>query len=271
MTGWTYALCLSFLVRDCAACCIESVLVVKAASEIEAIFTLIEPVLDFLFTKWLFEWTKVRKLTDGVRIELINTSECFFAYCLLVVSKQQSSEFFSLEEVLSMVLGLWHCEQILVNAAWVIRWCIKFQLKACLLRWHNAVHSIISCSWVEGSALHRNSKVTHLLDSIGLLTWTLHNILLLGGRRRLIWWIFKAEFLFGDLSTSLFSFHHLRRGLNHIGVRYCCLRLNTLGRLIGWFFNLDCQIFFINLIWTLHAKANPRFDLKVHGTSMALR
>ena len=108
----------------------------------------------------------MRKLADCVSVQLIHACESLLTDRFLVVSKQETSELTPLKEVFAMVLGLGHCEQILVEIACVLLGCIKFHFEAALLL-RNWLRYIV---WggVKRSTLNRASKVAHLLDVLDL-------------------------------------------------------------------------------------------------------
>ena len=62
----------------------------------------------------------MRELTHSVSVQLVDTCECFLTDRLLIVSKQESSELLSLEEVFAMVPGFRHGEHVLVYVGVVL-------------------------------------------------------------------------------------------------------------------------------------------------------
>jgi len=85
----------------------------------------------FLSTDRLFKTLKLLKLGHSSLIYLFNTLNCLIADCLLMISKEQTSEVLSLKEVLALVLLLGNREDVLSGSC--DYWCgplIEFQLKS---------------------------------------------------------------------------------------------------------------------------------------------
>lgn len=87
----------------------------EATPEVEAVFSLIETILQLFLAQRVAERLEIGKLADSVRIQLVDTSKSFLTDCLLVVSEKQAPELLPLEEVLPVVLGLGHSKDILVG------------------------------------------------------------------------------------------------------------------------------------------------------------
>ena len=97
----------------------------ETAAKIQAVLSLIEAILQLLLAERVTEGLEIRKLTDSVRIQLIDACKSFLTNSFLVVGEEQSSELLSLEEVLAMVLGLCHSEHILVRIRLVLARRVK--------------------------------------------------------------------------------------------------------------------------------------------------
>ena len=100
----------------------------ETSTQVEAIFILVEPVLELLLAQGVSERVEVRELAHGVRVELVNASEGFLADGFLVVSEEEASELLALEEVFAVVLGLAHSEDVLVHVALVDPWLVELKL-----------------------------------------------------------------------------------------------------------------------------------------------
>ena len=68
----------------------------------------VEIFLSFLGANTVLEAINRVELVDCAAIQLIYTLECLLPKGFLVVCQEETSEFLSLEEVLTMVLGFWH-------------------------------------------------------------------------------------------------------------------------------------------------------------------
>ena len=69
----------------------------------------------------------MRELTYGVCIKCIDTCKGFLSDCLLIISEEKTTEFFSLEKVFAMVFGLGHGKHILMGVALVNATRVEFE------------------------------------------------------------------------------------------------------------------------------------------------
>ena len=83
------------------------------------------------------------KLADSISIKGINTSESFLSNGFLVVSKEQSSKLFPLEEVFAMVFGFRHCKHILVGIALISTTRVKLKFQSLLRCWDHCIQMLL--------------------------------------------------------------------------------------------------------------------------------
>jgi hypothetical protein len=76
--------------------------------------TLIEPIKGLLPVKRLTEGLESTEFADCVLVELLNAVERLLADSFLVVGEEEATEVRTLEEVLALVLGLRHAQDVLV-------------------------------------------------------------------------------------------------------------------------------------------------------------
>ena len=78
--------------------------------------------LSFLGANAVFEAIDRVELVHCAAIQLVNTCECLLPKSLLVICQEQTTEFLSLEEVLTVVLGFWHREDLCSVRGFVRFW-----------------------------------------------------------------------------------------------------------------------------------------------------
>ena len=69
-------------------------------------------------------------MANRAGIELVDTRESLLANSFLIVSKEKTSEFSTLEEVFAMVIRLGHGENILVHIRFILFVVIEFKTEA---------------------------------------------------------------------------------------------------------------------------------------------
>lgn len=123
----------------------------KATAKIQAVLSFVEAILQFFLAKGITERLQVCELADCVSIQLIDACKSFLTDSLLVVGQEQSSELFSLEKILTVVLRLRHSKHILMCIGLVLtrdvelkpysrrsrRQCLVFSASIRLLMWWN--------------------------------------------------------------------------------------------------------------------------------------
>ncbi len=155
------------------------------------------------------------KLADSISIKGVNTCECLLTYGFLVVSKEQSSEFFPLEEVFSMVFGFGHCKHILMRVALISTTRVKLKFQSLLRCRDHCVQMLLHllCTvpvfraglcGINRVACEWPTKVAHFLYcGIVIMPWSqsvVRCVLLHFRRSTFNGWYIDTEFFFGEVS-----------------------------------------------------------------------
>ena len=107
-------------------------------------------------------------MANRAGIELVDTRESLLANSFLIVSKEKTSEFSTLEEVFAMVIRLGHGENILVHIRFILFIVIEFKTEA-RSGWHTyGLLSIEGLCRVKRLIMTRNAVTKACLSLIML-------------------------------------------------------------------------------------------------------
>jgi hypothetical protein len=167
--------------------------------------------LSLFLADAIFEAGDLIELADCAAVQFIHTLECFLTKSLLIICKEKTSELLSLEEILAMVLMLWHCQNFCTIRGFVCFWWgilsshIYFPLW--ILRRRPSV--LVQFRWYNIMSLRDSSVVANWFSLLKYVS-------LFSTLARLQWCFKTITFLKCRLIISICSIHHITESLHNI-------------------------------------------------------